>query len=106
VPETDQPWTRIADGIMVTVRLTPKGGRDAIDGVERLADGRAVLKMRVRAAPSDGAANAALVRLVAQALDVAPRQVSLAAGATARVKRIKVEGDVARLAAVLQKLVG
>jgi len=91
---------------MVTVRLTPKGGRDAIDGLERLADGRAVLKVRVRAAPSEGAANAALVRLMAQALDVPPRQVSLTAGATARVKRIKIAGDAARLAATLKKVVG
>jgi uncharacterized protein (TIGR00251 family) len=101
-----QPWTATADGLAVSVRLTPKGGRDAIDGIERLADGRAVLKARVRAAPSEGAANAALIRLMAQALDVAPRDVSLAAGATARIKRIKIAGDGTALAAALQKLLG
>ena len=53
------------------MRLTPKGGRDAIDGIEQLADGRAVLKVRVRAAASEGEANAALVKLVAKALGVA-----------------------------------
>ncbi|MGA7426797.1 MAG: DUF167 family protein, partial [Rhodoplanes sp.] len=56
------PWAIVDDGLIVTVRLTPRGGSDAIDGVETLADGRAVLKARVRAAPSDGAANAALSR--------------------------------------------
>jgi uncharacterized protein len=101
-----QPWTAAADGLAVSVRLTPKGGRDAIDGIEQLADGQAVLKARVRAAPSEGAANAALIRLMAQALDVAPRDVSLAAGATARIKRIKIAGDGAALAAALRKLVG
>jgi uncharacterized protein len=106
VPEIDEAWVRVEDGLMVTVRLTPKGGRDAIDGLERLADGRAVVKVRVRAAPSDGAANAALIRLMAQALDVAPRQVSLAAGATTRVKRIKIVGEPARLAATLRQLMG
>jgi uncharacterized protein YggU (UPF0235/DUF167 family) len=40
------------------VRLTPKGGWDAVDGIEQLADGRSVLKVRVRAAASDGEANA------------------------------------------------
>jgi len=45
---------------VVSVRLTPKGGRDSIDGVDTLADGTAVLKARVRAAPSEGEANAAL----------------------------------------------
>ena len=56
-----RPWTVARDGIVLTVRLTPKGGRDAIDGIEQMADGRAVLKVRVRAAPSEGEANAALM---------------------------------------------
>ena len=99
------PWTVVADGVVVVVRLTPRGGRDAIEGIERLADGAAIVKARVRAPPSDGAANAALIRLMADALDVAPRCVSLAAGAAARIKRIKVAGDGARLAEALQKLV-
>ena len=46
-----EPWTAAADGIFVDVRLTPRGGRDAIEGIESRADGRAVLKARVRAAP-------------------------------------------------------
>ncbi len=62
-----KPWIVAADGITLAVRLTPKGGRDAIDGIETLADGRAVLKARVRAAASDGEANEALVRLLARA---------------------------------------
>jgi len=96
----------VSDGILVTVRLTPKGGRDAIDGVQELSDGSMVLKARVRAAPSEGAANAALLRLIAQALDVAPREVTLAAGASARIKRLKIAGDGAKLAAVLERTVG
>lgn len=91
---------------MLAVRLTPKGGRDAIDGVEQLADGRPVLKARVRAAASEGEANAALVRLLAKSLGVAPRQVSLVAGATARIKRLKIEGAGPALAAALEKIVG
>ena len=39
-----EPWTAAADGIFVDVRLTPRGGRDAIEGIESRADGRAVLK--------------------------------------------------------------
>jgi len=101
-----RPWTVAADGVTVTVRLTPKGGRDAIDGVETLADGRAVLKVRVRALPMDGAANAALSRLLAKALKVAPKAVTLTSGATARIKRLEIEGDAATLAAGLEKIVG
>jgi uncharacterized protein len=101
-----QAWVAVADGLRVFVRLTPKGGRDAIDGVERLADGRAVLKARVRAAASDGEANAALVRLLAGALDTAPRQVSIVAGTTARLKQVKIEGDARDLAALLTRFAG
>jgi uncharacterized protein (TIGR00251 family) len=93
-----------AAGITVSVRLTPKGGRDAIDGIERLADGREVLKARVRAAPSEGEANAALIALLAKALKVAPRQVRLAAGATGRLKRVRIEGDARTLAATVATL--
>ena len=89
---------------MLTVRLTPKGGRDGIDGIEQRADGRYVLKVRVRAAASAGEANAALIRLVAKTLGVAPRAVSLVAGETARIKRLRVEGPGPELAAVLGTL--
>ena len=99
-------WTAAPGALVVTVRLTPKGGRDAIDGIERLADGRSVLKVRVRAAPSDGEANAALVRLMAKALGVASRDVTLVAGATARIKRLEVAGAGPALAAALAGIVG
>lgn len=102
----ERPWAGTADGLALTVRLTPNGGRDAVDGVERLADGQTVLKCRVRAAASEGAANAALIRLIAAAMDVAPSRVTLTGGATARLKRIKVTGDGQELAAVLERLCG
>lgn len=86
------------------MRLTPKGGRDAIDGVEQLADGRSVLKVRVRAAPTEGEANDALCRLLAKSLGVPPRDVTLTAGATARIKRLAIAGDGAQLATSLEKL--
>ena len=98
-------WTPLPDGVLVDVRLTPRGGRDAIEGVTRRADGRVVLKARVRAAPSDGEANAALCRLLAGAAGVAPRQAALVSGATAREKRVKISGDAVRLAAALARTV-
>jgi len=100
----DAPWTTAADGVTLHVRLTPKGGRDAIDGIEQLADGRSVLKVRVRAAPSEGEANDALIRLIAKALHVPPRDVALTGGATSRVKRLAVSGDGSALIARLAKL--
>jgi uncharacterized protein len=102
---SDKPWTVAADGIVVTVRLTPKGGRDAFDGTARLHDGRTVVKARVRPRAFEGAANAALIVFMADALGVAPRDVNVVAGATARIKRLKVAGDGAALAAALARIV-
>jgi uncharacterized protein (TIGR00251 family) len=98
------PWRMDADGVVIVVRLTPRGGRDRIDGVDRLADGSSVLKVRVRAAPSEGEANAALVRLLAKALGVPPRDVGVAAGAAARIKRVRIRGPGAALAGTLEKI--
>jgi uncharacterized protein len=86
------------------VRLTPKGGRDSIDGIERLADGRSVLKARVRAAASEGEANDALVRLIAKTVAVPPRDVTLESGATSRIKRLAIAGDPAKLADALERI--
>ncbi len=99
-----RPWAVTAGGIVLAVRLTPKGGRDAIERVEQLADGRSVLKARVRAAATEGEANDALVKLVAKALAVPPRDVSLVAGQTARIKRLAVAGHGPTLVAALEKI--
>ncbi|MBI3759681.1 MAG: DUF167 domain-containing protein [Deltaproteobacteria bacterium] len=101
-----RPWAVAAGALAVTVRLTPKGGRDAIEGIEQLADGRCVLKVRVRAAASEGAANSALLKLVAKTLAVPPRDVSLAAGATSRIKRLLIAGHGPTLTAALEKIAG
>jgi len=55
-------WSAAQNGVHITLRLTPKGGRDSIDGIEAMSDGRSVLKARVRAAPHEGVANEALAR--------------------------------------------
>lgn len=92
------------DGVALDVRLTPRSARDAIEGIECLADGRSVLKARVRAAPVEGEANAALARLLAKALGIAPRQIAVTGGAAARLKRLRIRGDAGVLTAVLERL--
>ena len=94
-------WRTISEGLRITIRLTPKGGCDALDGVAALANGTEVLKARVRAAPEDGAANAALRELLAKVLGTAKGDVELAAGHTARLKTIVITGDGPALAARL-----
>jgi uncharacterized protein YggU (UPF0235/DUF167 family) len=90
---------------MLNVRLTPRGTRDAIEGVACLSDGRTVLKARVRAAPFEGAANDALCRLIARELKIAARQVEIASGATARLKRLHIAGEPRMLEPMLERLV-
>jgi uncharacterized protein len=99
-----RPWAAIAGGVALAVRLTPKGGRDAVGGIETLADGRAVLKARVAAPPSEGEANEALCRLIAKTAGVPSRDVALVAGASARIKRLTIAGDGPTLMAVLEKV--
>jgi uncharacterized protein len=99
-----KPWAQLADGVVLNVRVTPRSARDAIEGVEYRADGQAVLKARVRAPPFEGEANDALRRLIARELGIAPRQVEIAAGVSARLKRLRIVGDARMLDAMLGRL--
>ncbi len=92
------------DGVTLFVRLTPKSAKDAVEGVEATDDGRAHLKARVRAVPEDGKANAALEKLLAKWLGIAVRDVSIGAGATSRLKQVKISGDPEALAMKLAAL--
>lgn len=92
----EHPW-RIAGGMLrLRVRLTPRSSRDAIEGVGPSTEGPA-LKAWVRAVPENGAANAALERLVAEWLGVARSDVVLAQGGKSRVKTLTVAGEPAML---------
>jgi uncharacterized protein len=71
----------------ISVRLTPRAGRDAIDGW----DGER-LRVRVAAAPVDGRANEALLHLLAKTVGVAPSRVALVSGAQARTKIVDIDG--------------
>jgi uncharacterized protein YggU (UPF0235/DUF167 family) len=101
-----RPWKVLAGALSVSVRATPKGGLDAIDGIAELADGRCVLKVRVRAAPADGEANNSIARVLAKAVGVPPSAVTLLQGATGRLKTFRIDGDPATLAAALEAASG
>jgi uncharacterized protein YggU (UPF0235/DUF167 family) len=100
------PWQVSGPDVLLSVRLTPRGGRDAIEGVETLSDGRAVLKARVRAVPEDGNANAALLKLVAGHLGLPVARVSLTGGATSRLKTLRIEADERTVAAAFAAVLG
>ncbi|WP_409191227.1 DUF167 domain-containing protein [Bradyrhizobium sp. RDM4] len=98
------PWRTSTTGLSIALRVTPRGGRDGIDGIEQLSDGRSVLKVRVRAIADGGEANRAVLALLAKSLGVPKASVSLLSGATSRLKQIAVEGDPARLCEALRQL--
>jgi uncharacterized protein YggU (UPF0235/DUF167 family) len=85
--------------------LTPKSSRDALEGLETLADGQCVLKARVRAVPEDGKANAALAALVAKSLKIPASRVRLATGASSRHKVLMLSGEASELTERLEMLV-
>jgi len=100
------PWRLRPDGLAVRVRVTPRGGRDAIEGITALADGRRALKVRVRAMPEDGAANAAVQRLLARELGLPVSTVGLEAGTAARLKTFVITGEAGPLGLAIAGLKG
>jgi len=78
--------------VRFAVRLTPRGGRDAVEGWAPDAAGRPHLKVRVAAPPVDGQANAALVALIAKRLGVTRGQVRIASGEGGRLKILEIDG--------------
>jgi uncharacterized protein (TIGR00251 family) len=98
------PWRYSSEGVSVALRVTPRGGRDDIDGIETLANGRAVVKVRVRAIAEGGEANRAVTELLAKALRVPKAKVRLLSGATSRMKQIAIDGDPAKLGEALRVL--
>ncbi len=93
---------RVADGgVEFWVHVRPRASRASVGGQH---DG--ALQVQVRAAPVDGAANAAVCEAVANALGLRSRAVQLVAGARSRRKRLRAEGDLPALRSRLEALAG
>jgi hypothetical protein len=73
--------------VILDVRVIPRASRPGLAGTR---DG--ALLVRLSAPPVEGAANAELIQLLAKALDVPKRQVTIVAGERGRLKRVKLEG--------------
>jgi uncharacterized protein len=80
------PTPRDAGTLTLVVRVTPRAKHDVI----KLQDGQ--LRVWLRAAPVDGAANAALIALLAERLNLPRRAITIIHGETARLKRLAIEG--------------
>lgn len=98
------PWRAVAGGVLLTLRVTPKSARDAIEGIETLSDGLTVLKLRVRALPTDGQANDAVAAVFSKALKLPKSSVVLERGGASRVKTLRLAGDPVRIIAKLEEI--
>ena len=75
---------------ILAIRVTPRSAKPGIGGWRAGADGREELEVRVAAAPADGAANEAVIRLLATAFGISRSEVSIVAGAASRHKRLAI----------------
>lgn len=92
-PDDALPWRLVDDGLRLELRVQPGAKADRVEGVETLADGTAVLKLRVTAPPEGGKANAAVVKLLAKRWKLAKSDIAVIAGETARRKSLLLRGD-------------
>lgn len=99
----NRPYSRTSDGVRLSVRLTPRANRNALEGVVRDAEGRALLQLRLKAPPVEGAANTALITFLAAELELRKRDIELVSGMKSRVKTVQLSGESAELARRLDR---
>ena len=87
------PFKAGPEGVAVSLRVTPRAARDRIDGLAATADDGAELKVGVTAAPEDGKANAAVLKLLAKAWKLPKSSLSVVRGQGERHKTVLVAGD-------------
>ena len=74
----------------LAIRVTPRSAKPGLGEWRADADGREVLEVRVAEAPTDGAANEAVVKLLARALGISRSEVSIISGHASRHKRFSI----------------
>jgi uncharacterized protein (TIGR00251 family) len=101
----DACWRLVAGGAELRIRAQPNAAKDAIEGLGEDAAGQCFLKVRVRAVPEKGKANAAIEQVIAKALGVPKSAVSVEKGETQRIKTVRISADPS-IGAAIQALVG
>jgi len=92
------PWTSTGDGVRIAVRVTTRAGRNRLAGTVELADGSQALAVRLGAPPVEGAANKALIAMLAERLGISRSAIAIISGATSRNKVVHVTGVTAEFA--------
>jgi len=81
-------WLRESpEGVVLTLKVIPRSSVNAVAGLQADA-----LKLKVTAPPVDSAANAEVVRFLAEVLEVPRGAVQLLRGATSRHKQVRIVG--------------
>ncbi len=101
-----RPFSRQPDGVRLAVRLTPRAGRDALDGIIALPDERCAVQIRLAAPPVEGAANDALIAFLARVLGVRKNAITIRSGHTSRLKLLHLAGVSDALMARLADWIG
>nr|WP_072343424.1 DUF167 family protein [Devosia enhydra] len=99
------PFRLLPDGLRLVLRVTPNAGADRIEAIETRDDGTCVLRVRVRAVPDRGRANAAVLALLAERLGLTRTSLAIVSGETARIKQVAITGDPTMLAERIMALV-
>jgi len=92
-----KPYAAVEGGVRLALRLTPRASRTGVDGITQDAERRPLLKLRLAAPPVDGAANAALIALLAKTLSLRKADIAIRSGETGRTKVLHLTGDPAAL---------
>jgi uncharacterized protein (TIGR00251 family) len=82
---------------LVAIRVTTRSAKPGIGGWRAGADGREELEVRVAEAPTDGAANMAVVRQLARALGISRSEVTIVSGQASRHKRVALPIDLSEV---------
>jgi uncharacterized protein (TIGR00251 family) len=88
--------------LVLAIRLTPRAGGDRVGGTWTDDKGQHWLSASVTAPPDKGRANAALIAMLAKQFSVPRSSISLEAGDTSRLKRIRIAGADAALFARIE----
>jgi uncharacterized protein (TIGR00251 family) len=98
------PYRADGNDLLIHVRATPGARTEGLDGIADGADGAQFLKVKVRAKPEDGKANAALIAVLAKAMNLPRSALTLESGMTSRIKTIRISGG-APLASRLSEII-
>ena len=88
---------------VLPIRVTSRSAKPGVGSWRAGADGREELELRVAEAPADGAANEAVIRLLAKALGISRSELSIISGETSRHKRVAIPFELAEARGRLSK---